>query len=83
MGNLKYFKWMIDDAEVLKENLNNEQVGELFFAVMDYLRTGTVSEVSSEIQFPYADYRKKVDRARIKYEAKCAKLAETCLEVNR
>ena len=68
--------WMADDAEVLKESLTTEQIGELFVAVMDYLRTGTVEEVSKEIRFPYADYRKKVDRARLKYEKKCQVNAE-------
>lgn len=77
MGKLVYFKWMVEDAKVLKENLTTEQIGELFVAVMDYLQTGTVEEVSKEIRFPYADYRNKVDRASTSYEETCAKRAES------
>lgn len=76
MRKLTFFMWMADDAEVLKESLTTEQIGELFVAVMNYLQTGTVEEVSKEIRFPYADYRKKVDRASAKYEKKCQVNAE-------
>lgn len=72
-----YFKWMVEDAKVLKENLTTEQIGELFVAVMDYLQTGTVVEVSKEIRFPYADYRNKVDRACASYDETCSKRAES------
>lgn len=77
MGKLVYFKWMVEDAKVLKENLTTEQIGELFVAVMDYLQTGTVVEVSKEIRFPYADYRNKVDRACASYDETCSKRAES------
>ncbi|MDY4508038.1 MAG: DUF6291 domain-containing protein [Candidatus Faecousia sp.] len=77
MGKLVYFKWMVEDAKVLKENLTTEQIGELFVAVMDYLQTGTVAEVSKDIRFPYADYRNKVDRACASYDETCAKRAES------
>ena len=77
LGKLVYFKWMVDDAEVLKENLSNEQIGELFIAVMDYLRDGTVYEVSKDLRLIYADYKKRVDRSRITYEETCAKRAES------
>ena len=68
---------MVDDAEVLKENLTTEQIGELFVAVMDYLQTGTVVEVSQAVKYPYADYRKKVDRACTSYDEIVAKRAES------
>ena len=77
MGKLVYFKWMVEDAKVLKENLTTELIGELFVAVMDYLQTGTVVEVSKEIRFPYADYRNKVDRACASYDETCSKRAES------
>lgn len=77
LGKLVYFKWMVEDAKVLKENLTTEQIGELFVAVMDYLQTGTVAEVSKDIRFPYADYRNKVDRACASYDETCAKRAES------
>ena len=77
MGKLVYFKWMVEDAKVLKENLTTEQIGELFVAVMDYLQTGIVKEVSKDIRFPYADYRNKVDRACASYEETCTKRAES------
>lgn len=76
MGKLTYFKWMADDAEVLKENMTTEQIGQLFIAVMDYLQTRTAVEVSKDIRFAYADYRKKVDRACASYDETCAKRAE-------
>ena len=76
MGKLIYFRWMTDDAEILKENLTTEQIGELFVAVMDYLRDGTVNEVSDCLKLTFADYRKKVDRARCKYEEICTKRAD-------
>lgn len=77
LGKLVYFKWMVEDAKVLKENLSTEQIGELFVAVMDYLQTGTIKEVSKDIRFPYADYRNKVDRACASYDETCAKRAES------
>ena len=77
MSKLVYFKWMVEDAKVLKENLTTEQIGELFIAVMDYLQTGVVQEVSKDIRFPYADYRSKVDRSSANYEETCAKRAES------
>lgn len=76
MGKLIYFRWMTDDAEILKENLTTEQIGELFVAVMDYLRDGTINDVSECLKLTFADYRKKVDRARCKYEEICTKRAD-------
>lgn len=46
-------------------------------AVMDYLQTGTVVEVSQAVKYPYADYRKKVDRACTSYDEIVAKRAES------
>lgn len=77
MGKLVYFKFMAEDAEVMKENLTTEQIGELFLAVMDYLETGEVADVSKAIKYPYSDYRKRVDRARSSYEETCAKRTES------
>lgn len=75
MSKLVYFKWTIDDTEVLKENLTPEQIGLFFTAVMDYVATGIIAEVPSDLKVLYADYRKRIDRAQGAYDQKCAKNA--------
>lgn len=61
---------------MLEENFTQAQVGELFLAVMAYVRDGTVRELPPELKFPFAQYRAKADQSKAKYEEKCAKLAE-------
>lgn len=73
---LTYFRWYVDEAETMKELLSREQIGELFNAVMDYLRDRTVAEVSLPLRYVYADYRKKIDRAQEAYDRRCAANAE-------
>lgn len=61
---------------MLEENFTHAQVGELFLAVMAYVRDGTIRELPPELKFPLAQYRAKADQSKAKYEEKCAKLAE-------
>lgn len=75
-SELSYLKWFVGDVDIMKEQLSVEEIGELFLATMDYLKDGTVKEVSAAIRYPYADCRKKVDRSREAYEGKCATLAK-------
>lgn len=75
-SKLTYFRWYVDEAQLIKEQLTNEQAGELFISVMDYLRDGTSTEVSPAIKWPYLDYQHKIDRSREAYEKKCAINAE-------
>ena len=71
MAGLYYFKWSFDQAQIYEDILTNEQLGELFRAVMDYARDGTEREVSAEILFPYRECKLAVDRSNSAYEKKC------------
>lgn len=71
-SKLNYFKWFTSDIDLLKEQLNAEQIGELFISVMEYVQDGIVKNVSDAIKWPYGDYRRRVDASRTKYDTKCA-----------
>lgn len=66
-GNLSWYKWWVQDADDCRESLTNEQMGELFFAVMAYVKNPERLNVSPEIRFPYASFCNKVDAARKAY----------------
>lgn len=74
-SRLTYYRWYIDEVETMRELFSPAQMGELFFAVMDYVRDGTVREVSAETRYAYIDCMKKVDRSRTAYEKKVANLS--------
>lgn len=76
MSDLVYFKWYLDEASLMKEEMTEEQAGKLFLAVMDYLRDGTITELPLELKILYANFRQRVDRAKSKYNEKTTKLAE-------
>lgn len=70
-----YHKWYMDAARVYRKIFNDEQMGQLFFAVMRYMETGKEDEVGEVIRFAYLDQCSKIDVARRDYEAKCAQNA--------
>ena len=75
-GVLSWFKWWVSDANTCKETLSNEQMGELFYAVMSYVETPEKIPVSPAIQFPYSMFCTKVDASRLTYEQQSEKRAE-------
>ena len=78
-GNLSWHKWWVQDADDCRESLTNDQMGELFFAVMAYVKNPERLDVSPEIRFPYATFCNKVDAARKAY----AKTSEARAEAGR
>lgn len=75
-GKLSWFKWFVSDAEVCSNTLSDEQMGQLFYAVMRYVDIGEKEDVPKALQFPYSMFCGKVDSSRIAYKDKCEKLAE-------
>lgn len=75
-GKLFWHKWTVEDAKIFREVLTNEQMGELFFAIMETVDTGNLTTVSKEIEMAYKMYCSKVEGARTAYRNKCDKLAE-------
>lgn len=75
-GVLSWFKWWVSDANTCKATLTNEQMGELFYAVMAYVEKPDKIVVSPAIQFPYSMFCEKVDAARKAYKCQSEKRAE-------
>lgn len=73
---LTYYKWFLDQAKVAMDMLTDEQLGELFRAVMSYVDTGKETAVSAAIQFPYRQNVLAVDRLREAYTDKVEKNRE-------
>ena len=73
---LTYFQWYIDKARVYMDLLTDDQLGELFRAVMNYADTGERTEVSAGIQFPYRECLLSVDRSKAAYTARVEKNRE-------
>ncbi len=48
-----YHKWDMEDYHTFKDSLTCEQMGELFFAVMETAETGVTVKVSDSIKVPY------------------------------
>lgn len=78
-NGLSWYKWWVQDAVDCRESFSKEQMGELFFAVMDYVEKPERQEVTPEIRFAYATYCNKVDAARKSY----AKTSEARAEAGR
>lgn len=74
--NLSWYKWPVDQVKGFKESLNNEQMGELFFAVMETVETGNKVEVSAELKVVYSMLCIDVERTRAAYKNKCENLAK-------
>lgn len=74
--NLSWYKWPVDQVKGFKESLNNEQMGELFFAVMETVETGNKVEVSAELKVVYSMFCVDVERTRTAYKNKCENLAK-------
>ena len=73
---MSWHKWFVSDAESFKE-LTNEQMGKMFFAVMETVKTGEKVEVSDDIKLVYAIYIQKVFAAQVAYKNKCNKNAKS------
>ena len=72
---MAYFKWFVDDHESMEETLTNEESGQLFHAVMAYVKDGTIRDVSEKLRYPFSAFRRKVDSSLLAYNDKCEKLA--------
>ena len=68
---LPWFKWFTKDVKNYREVFNNEQMGELFFAVMKTVESNERVEVSKEIKFPYLQLCTTVAEVREAYLKKC------------
>lgn len=75
-GQLNWHKWFVEDAKAFKEVMDNEQMGELFFAIMETVETGERVNVSEYIKPIYLMYCVKVESARTAYKNKCENLAK-------
>jgi len=59
-----HVRFYFNQLDRLKRCLDNEQMGRLFFAVMDYGQTGERDEtVEDDIRWPYEDFCDRIDRA--------------------
>lgn len=68
---LPWLKWFTKDVKNYREVFNNEQMGELFFAVMKTVESNERVEVSNEIKFAYLQLCTAVDEAKAAYFKKC------------
>ena len=50
---LTHVRFYFKQIDMLKEALNNEQMGRLFFALAEYAQTGVEVDVGGDILFPY------------------------------
>lgn len=74
--NLSYFKWEVADVDIMRSLYSKEQIGEIFLAVMETVKTGERVELSDKfLSFPYLTFCKKVENARNKYIDTCEKRA--------
>lgn len=61
---LTHVRFYFKQIDMLKEALNNEQMGRLFFALADYAETGVRESVGGDIIFPYNMLCNSFDRAK-------------------
>lgn len=70
-GKLTYHKWYTDKVDIYRKNFTNEQMGELFFAVLETVETSEIVEVSDGIRFAYELCCIDVEAARKAYKKRC------------
>lgn len=58
----KSCKWYLDEVEIMEAAFTNDQMGELFFAVMGYVRDGKVRDVAPELKYAYASVLTRLER---------------------
>lgn len=68
---LSWFKWLTKDVKNYRAVFTNEQMGELFFSVMETVETGQKVEVSSELKLAYMQLCSAADEAKTAYIKKC------------
>lgn len=68
---LSWFKWLTKDVKNYRAVLTNEQMGELFFAVMETVDTGQRVDVSNELKLAYIQLCSVADEAKTAYIKKC------------
>ena len=71
MVSLPWHKWRIEDYRVFRDSLTNEQMGTLFFAIMNTADTGDIIEVPDEIRVAYRLCVQQVLAARTAYSHRC------------
>ena len=73
---LSWFKWQIRDIKSYREVFTNEQMGELFFAVMETAESGEKVNVSAAIRLAYLQMCNDIEVARAAYIKKCEQNAK-------
>lgn len=68
---LSWFKWLTKDVKNYRAVFTNEQMGELFFAVMETVETGQKVEVSTALKLAYMQLCSAADEAKTAYIKKC------------
>lgn len=63
-GDLNHVRYYFKQIDMLRQALNNEQMGRLFYAVADFAQTGVRTDVEGDILFPYHTMCNAVDKAR-------------------
>ena len=61
------------DVQAVVDELNDEQTGRLFKAMITYFATGKAPKFDGILKFVWIPIRQQMDRDREKYEAKCEK----------
>lgn len=69
---LYYHKWTVEDYELYKSSFSNEQMGELFFAVMQSVKTGEKIDIEDKtLSFAYNVQYNNLIKSQSKYMKKC------------
>lgn len=69
---LYYHKWTVEDYELYKSSFSNEQMGELFFTVMQSVKTGEKINIDNPtLSFAYNVQYNNLIKSQSKYMKKC------------
>jgi len=75
MGEQKGFV-IYGDVRAVVDELNDEQTGKLFKAMIEYFATGKAPKFDGVLKYVWIPIRQQMDRDKQKYDAKCEKNRE-------
>lgn len=75
MGDQKGFV-IYGDVRAVVDELNDEQTGKLFKAMIEYFATGKAPKFDGVLKYVWIPIRQQMDRDKQKYDAKCEKNRE-------
>jgi len=67
------------DYEVICEQLENAEIGELMHAIFDYEKTGNHEQLSGKVAMAFAIIKNNLDRDRADYKEKCERNKELAM----